>query len=225
MSLSCIVPAWNEAPRIARVLDAVAGHPLVAEVVVVDDGSSDGTAAIAAAVPGVRVLRQPNAGKTAAVARGLAAATGDAVMLIDADLTGLTRHDIAALATPVLTGAAGMSISLRGNAPLAWRLLGVDYISGERAFPRALIAPHLGALGGLPRFGLEVFLNRLALSAGTGVRIVPWPGVGSTAKGAKQGTWAGLRGNAAMLRDILATIGPAEMAAQIAGLRRAAEAR
>ena len=51
--LSCVIPAFNEAPRIATVLREVLGHPAIDEVIVVDDGSSDGTADAAAAVEGV----------------------------------------------------------------------------------------------------------------------------------------------------------------------------
>ena len=68
--VSCILPAFNEAPRIGAVLAAVAAQRDVAEVIVVDDGSQDGTAEVAERhrdqVPGLRVLRMPrNGGKTA----------------------------------------------------------------------------------------------------------------------------------------------------------------
>lgn len=44
MRLSCIIPAYNEATRIAAVLDVAVGHALIHEVIVVDDGSTDDTA-------------------------------------------------------------------------------------------------------------------------------------------------------------------------------------
>ena len=76
--LSCIVPAYNEAPRIAAVLKAALATPEIDEVIMVDDGSSDGTAEVAEALAEatkLRVIRQPeNAGKTRAVARGVAEA-------------------------------------------------------------------------------------------------------------------------------------------------------
>lgn len=56
--LTCLIPAWNEAGRIGGVLGVVAAHPLLAEVIVIDDGSTDGTATIAAAY-GARVMQSP----------------------------------------------------------------------------------------------------------------------------------------------------------------------
>jgi glycosyltransferase involved in cell wall biosynthesis len=221
MTLSCIIPAWNEGPRIAAVLQVIASHPLVTETIVVDDGSTDDTAAIAQAIPRVRVLRlAANGGKTAAVARGLAAARGTFVLLVDADLAGLTGRDIWALAAPVLAGTADMSISLRGNAPRLWHALGIDYISGERVFRRSLITPHLSNLDALPRFGLEVFLNRLVLAAPSRVAVIDWSGVSSRAKAEKRGLLPGLAADVGMLRDILQAVGAAEVIRQVWGLRQ-----
>jgi glycosyltransferase involved in cell wall biosynthesis len=86
MRVCAIVPAFNEAPRIAGVVRDV--RPLVAELVVVDDGSSDGTADVAMAA-GARVLRQStNGGKGTAVRAGLAHALANPfthVLLLDGD--------------------------------------------------------------------------------------------------------------------------------------------
>jgi glycosyltransferase involved in cell wall biosynthesis len=93
-SLSLILPCYNEAERLPATLAAFLSHlpstPGTVEVVVVDDGSSDGTAAvadaIAAADPRVRVLRStPNQGKGFAVRAGMLAAAGELVVFTDAD--------------------------------------------------------------------------------------------------------------------------------------------
>lgn len=225
IALSCIIPAYNEAPRIGGVLQAVLDHPLIGEVVVVDDGSGDGTAEAAeAAGQGhghLQVLRQPrNGGKTRAVARGIAEARGQHVLLLDSDLLGLGPEHLSALATPVLQGHAGAAISLRRNAPLLWRMIGIDYISGERVMPRAVLASQLAALEALPRFGLEVFMNRLWIDAGLRVAVVRWPEVESPYKHDKRGGWiAGLRADAAMLGDIFRTVPPTETLRQVLALR------
>ena len=99
MRLSVVIPAFNEARRLPPNLDEIArylgGHPrwLPAEILVVDDGSLDGTAATADAAPPVdgvtiRCLRHDrNRGKGAAVRTGFGAARGDAILLCDADLS------------------------------------------------------------------------------------------------------------------------------------------
>jgi dolichyl-phosphate beta-glucosyltransferase len=91
--LSVVIPAFNEARRLPATLARVREH-LVArgrpyEILVVDDGSSDGTAEVArSAGEDVRVLRhEPNRGKGYAVRRGMGAATGARRLMTDADLS------------------------------------------------------------------------------------------------------------------------------------------
>ncbi|HHC30193.1 MAG TPA: glycosyltransferase family 2 protein, partial [Rhodobacterales bacterium] len=124
--ISCIIPAYNEGARIGAVLQAVAGHPMIDEVLVIDDASRDNTAEVAAqfatGANGVTLIRQPqNGGKTKALATGFAAMRGTHVLLLDADLIGLTAADVTALIAPVMAGEADMTISLRGNSPWPWR--------------------------------------------------------------------------------------------------------
>ena len=85
--ISVVIPCYNRAGLIARaVASAVAQSHLPHEVIVVDDGSTDGSAGVAAGLPGpVRVLRQANAGAAAARNAGIATATGDWVAFLDSD--------------------------------------------------------------------------------------------------------------------------------------------
>ena len=92
--VSCIVPCWNEAGNLMQLLPqlmaTLVGHTTEWEVVLVDDGSSDGTAALLASwarLPGFRVMQlSRNFGKEAALSAGLAAARGDVVVSMDADM-------------------------------------------------------------------------------------------------------------------------------------------
>lgn len=91
--LSVVIPAYNEAERLPETLRAVLAYldrqPYRAEILVVDDGSADGTAAVAERLlpPGRgRVLREPHRGKGASVRAGMLAARGAVALFTDADL-------------------------------------------------------------------------------------------------------------------------------------------
>jgi glycosyltransferase involved in cell wall biosynthesis len=85
-----VIPAYNEERRLPQTLDNVqtylAQQPYAAEILVVDDGSDDATADLAARHAGVRVLRRPHRGKGFAVRSGALEASGEYILLCDADL-------------------------------------------------------------------------------------------------------------------------------------------
>lgn len=218
--ISCIIPAFNEAERISKIMELAAANPLIYEVIVVDDGSSDGTREVITKNNLVKPLFLPkNLGKSGAVHAGIEAASGEYILLLDADLIGLTDADISSLIQPILDDRADVTISLRQyTAPIHY-LLGIDYISGERVFPKRMLENESEKLLSLPKFGLEVFLNNLIIAHKYRVKVVRWKSVWSTLKWKKQGFLRGTIGEIRMRLDIYQTIGIGSIVSQIRKLR------
>ncbi|MFD6422277.1 bifunctional polysaccharide deacetylase/glycosyltransferase family 2 protein [Streptomyces sp. NPDC060198] len=132
--VSVVVPAYNEKECIAGTLTSLAAstHPI--EIIVVDDGSTDGTAEIAESLrlPQVRVVRQENAGKSAALNNGVRQASCDLVVMMDGD-TVFEPDTVAQLVQPFADPRVG---AVAGNAKVGNRdtLIGawqhIEYVMG-----------------------------------------------------------------------------------------------
>jgi hypothetical protein len=230
--ISCIVCTYNEGDRLRRILDAVSGHPALQEIIVVNDGSTDDAHLLLQAYRDVRVISYtPNRGKTYAMSRGIAAAKCDRLMFLDADLAGLSRRHIQLLAAPVVGGAADVSISLRGNSLPLYRMIGLDFVSGERVIPASLVRDQASRMAGLPPWGGEAFINQLIIEAALRIEVVDWPEVTNVRKHRKLGRLRGLLAELSMIRDAFRTApgGPVrqnlELLRLMAGARRAARLR
>ncbi len=137
--LSVIIPAYDEAKSIAALLDLVATAPYQKQVVVVDDGSGDGTPTAVEewrrrAQGDVVLLRhERNLGKGAAIRTGLTAATGEFVIIQDADLE-YDPGDYPLLVEPLLMGAADVVYGSRylrppSGAPWSMNRVGVSLLN------------------------------------------------------------------------------------------------
>jgi glycosyltransferase involved in cell wall biosynthesis len=198
-----LIPALDEAGTVAEVV-AVARAAEVGPVLVIDDGSTDGTAAVAAAA-GAEVLRlDDNRGKGGAVAAGARARRERVVVLLDADLTGLTPAHVHALLAPVVNGASDMTrgvfVGGRWRTNVAQQL--VPVLNGQRAMRRA----DLLAVEGLDdsRYGVEVAIFDHAKRHGWRTEDVPLAGVSQVMKEEKRGT---LRGTLIRLRMYAEIVG------------------
>ncbi len=163
--VSVIVPAYNEAANIAATVRSLVrnDYPGI-EVIVVDDGSTDGTADIVERLGllGVHVLRQPNAGKPAALNTGIAYARNDILVLVDGD-TVFAPDAVGRLVQPLRDPRVG---AVSGNTKVANRrgLLGrwqhLEYVIGfnldRRMFDIAECMPTVpGAIGAFRRTAIR----------------------------------------------------------------------
>jgi glycosyltransferase involved in cell wall biosynthesis len=132
--LSVVIPCYNERATIAAVLDQVLASPWTAEVIVVDDGSTDGTRDILAGLddPRVRVHLQPyNQGKGAALRRGFTEAAADYVIVQDADLE-YDPAEYGALVKPLVDGLADVVYGSRFTSSRPHRVLYYWHSVGNR---------------------------------------------------------------------------------------------
>ncbi|MHB1675908.1 MAG: glycosyltransferase family 2 protein [Sulfuriferula sp.] len=213
--ISCIICAFNEAPRISAVLEIAAKHPLLHEVIVVDDGSTDNTAEIVRHFPTVKLISYPeNQGKSFAMATGVAKAQNELLMLLDADLKGLAAEHITALAAPVLSGKSDVSLSLRQNSLFIFRAIGLDFVSGERVLKKELLSKALKEIRRLPRFGIEVFLNSQIIKHRLSITVTHWPQVTQWRKKEKLGYWKGMLAEWRMIGDLLNVAYPLALISQ-----------
>ena len=215
-----LIPAHNEAERIAVTIAALRARPEITEIVVLDDGSTDGTADLARAAGAAQVLSRPNGGKGAALGAAYAAARerADIFLLLDADL-GASAGEAVKLLPPIWSGQADMTIGMlppdpefaasgqSGGLGLVVRLAqwGIGRrtqrtfrqpLSGQRAVRRSV----LEALGGefAAGFGVEVDLTVRALQRGFRVLEVE-----TDFRHKVTGPdWAGLQHRARQLRDV-----------------------
>lgn len=208
-----IVPAYNEAPRIGAVLDVVTRVPN-ASVLVVDDGSRDGTADIARARTGVRVLSlSPNRGKGGAMREALQHTSSPIVVFVDADLIGLRADHISSLIQPLLERPElGQVVGMRDWKGWVGEMQSaMPIISGERAVRRALLErmpPELWS-----GFKVEAGINDTVSRAGLKTGLVTFDGVGIVHKTQKFGVAAGLAKYLDMGREIVTAMTDARAAA------------
>lgn len=124
MRLSVLIPAYNEEATVEEVIKRVAEIDLEKEIIVVDDCSTDRTPQILSALrqPGLVVIRHDqNRGKGAAIRTALAAATGDAVIIQDADLE-YDPQDFHKLLEPLQEGRAKVVYGVRSLERQKWHM-------------------------------------------------------------------------------------------------------
>lgn len=204
MKVAAIVPAYNEAPRLERVLKPLTQADCLEEIIVVNDGSQDRTAEVACSFPKVRLINLPrNKGKGGALFAGVTATEAEIVVFFDADLIGLKAEHVQALVQPVASCQAAMAIGVfrggRFRTDLAQIL--VPFISGQRALKRELFLEVPGIESA--RSGVEIALTLHARQKRYPVKLVVLKGITHTMKEEKLGWWSGTLARWRMYAEIL----------------------
>jgi glycosyltransferase involved in cell wall biosynthesis len=206
MKVTAIIPAFNEATRIGRVLMALQTSRLVDEIIVVDDGSQDGTT-LAAQRYGVKVITlSKNKGKAMALDVGVTAARNDVLLFLDADLIGLETRHIEKLIMNYSEYRVHMVIGVfkhgRWNTDVSQRFS--PYLSGQRVLRKELW-DSLKKKHQLD-FGIEMALTKLVIKKGLKKRLVELDGVTHVMKEEKRGFSQGFVDRIKMYTDIVRSI-------------------
>jgi glycosyltransferase involved in cell wall biosynthesis len=201
---SILIPAYNEEASVAEVVRVALAAGL-GPVLVVDDGSEDATAEVAEEA-GAEVLRlERNLGKGGAVFEGSKHLKCEVVLLIDADLVGLTEAHLRRLVRPVLEGEADMTRGVfsggRWSTEMAQRL--APGLSGQRAVRRELLLEVEGLK--TSHYGIEVAISQHAKAHGWRSQDVLLENVSQVLKEEKRGFARGFAIRMGMYYDVLKT--------------------
>ncbi|ODS49735.1 MAG: glycosyl transferase family 2 [Halanaerobium sp. 4-GBenrich] len=163
---AAIIPAYNEAQNIDRVLDVLTQAEFLNEIIVIDDGSTDNTAEVVSRFERVKLIKNDtNRGKAQSMQQGVENTEADILFFCDADLKDLTVEIVAQIIQPVAKRKYDMYIGVRNNfMQKAVTLFALN--SGERAVRRELwneLPEHFKY-----RYRVEAGLNFIAKRRGNG---------------------------------------------------------
>ena len=158
--VTVIIPALNEEGTIGSVIHACLSSPLVSEVIVVDDGSTDQTASVASREGAIVLVHPENLGKARALFTGVNQAKEEVILCLDADLIGLGTRHVQALVEPVLFGKQDASLGLfsqgRFRTDLAHWL--TPNLSGQRCLKKDFLLS-LESYASV-RYGIEIVITK-----------------------------------------------------------------
>jgi glycosyltransferase involved in cell wall biosynthesis len=208
MIVDVVMPARDEEATVAGNVAAARACRYVREVIVVDDGSTDGTSDLAAAA-GAKVLTlATSAGSKAhAMRAGVSTSDADAVLFVDADCTGLTGEHLDRICEPVLDGRAVLSVGAFDYGRF-WNPMVLRWppLSGERIVPRWVFdAIPVEKLKG---YTIEVRINEVVAEGHLPTVVRTMYGVSHRTKRDKLGRWKGFLSTVTMYRALLGMVKP-----------------
>ena len=198
VEIAAVVPAYNEERRIRGVVDALKRSGAVDQLIVVSDGSTDGTYDAVKDDPAVEAIQLPqNRGKAGAMVAGALRARAEWLLFLDADLIGLSPEHVHGLLRPIRHEEAEMSVGIFSGGRLLTDLSQylAPSISGQRVVSRDffLTLPEIQNV----RYGVEMAIGFHARRQGLRIANVVLQGVTHPLKEEKLGP---LRGSSARFR-------------------------
>lgn len=204
MIIDCVIPARNEAETVADVVATCRRCEHIREVIVVDDGSADDTAELAAAA-GAKVVRRSltpteEGSKAHAMEAGVAASDAEWILFVDADLLGLEVRHLDAIVRPAMEGRAAMSMGMFDYGIWNELVLRFPPTTGERILPRWVfeaIPPQK-----LDGYTIEIMINEVVTEGRLPVVARVMDGVTHRTKRDKFGRLEGWKRTWRMFRDL-----------------------
>lgn len=203
MKASVVIPAYNEELTIQNVIEACKTCPSIDEVIVVNDGSEDQTPFLAEKA-GARVISYAeNKGKAYAIIIGVNQAVNNIILLLDADLIGLTSKHVESLVLPVLSNKVATTVGLfskgRMKTDLAHSIS--PGLSGQRCIRKEYLLEMKSCEE--VRYGFEVKLNSWMKKNNIAVTKISLEHVSHLTKEEKRGKKAGFSNRIKMYEDIM----------------------
>lgn len=209
MTITCIVPFFNERDRILKVMDEVVKIKGITQIIVVDDGSTDGTTKqVKEHYPNFTVIHnKKNLGKSDAIVAGLTKADGNYILLLDADLQNLVYKEIEnGIAAIKKDKNIDMIIFNRINAPLLVKLSrGAILTCGQRIIKKEYLLQTL-SLYKPKGYEIEFALNQYMMDKQKQVYWMPIT-ASNTKSTKKRGFRKGIKKIVKMHMDIFGYLG------------------
>ncbi len=204
MGTSAVIAAYNEERTIADVLRVLTASPLVDEIIVVSDGSTDRTVEIARGFDVTTIALRENCGKGCAMRVGVDYASNDVLFFVDGDMLNVTDEHIESLVLPVLRDEVDMNIGVRHRGPIRdffhLEMKVGPVLSGIRVMRRCVW--ETVPLRYQERFKIEAALNFFCSRAGYRQRQTVIYDLGHVIKESKRGLVDGLASRWEMTREV-----------------------